>query len=260
MKIGLLSSKAPTERGSYGPLSCVIFCRQFAVAWVDRVSELHFEGVGMTSRRTRDRLVQRLREQGVADEKILSLMSSVPRHFFLEEALSHRAYEDTALPIGYGQTLSQPYVVARMTELLVSHSTSLERVLEIGTGSGYQTAILSQVAERVWSVERIKALQDKARTRLQQLKIYNVFLRYADGGLGLPEYAPFDAILSAAAPERVPDDLKRQLAPGGALVIPVGGHSQNLVVVKRLSEGDEFEERVVEPVRFVPLLSGITRG
>lgn len=237
----------------------VIFCRQFA-AWVDKVSELRFEGVGMTSRRTRDRLVQRLRDQGVADEKILGLVSSVPRHLFLEEALSHRAYEDTALPIGYGQTLSQPYIVARMTELLVEHCSSLEKVLEIGTGSGYQTAILSQVAARVWSVERIKPLQDKARARLQQLKIYNVFLRYADGSLGLPDYAPFDGILSAAAPERVPDELKQQLAPGGALVIPVGGHAQNLVVVKRLSEGDEYEERVVEPVRFVPLISGITRG
>lgn len=224
------------------------------------MSELHFEGVGMTSRRTRDRLVQRLREKGISDDKILRLVASVPRHMFLDEALSHRAYEDTALPIGYGQTLSQPYVVARMTELLVNHSTSLNKILEIGTGSGYQTAILSQVAGTVWSVERIRALQEKARTRLQSLKIYNVNLRYADGGLGLADYAPFDAILSAAAPERVPQDLKMQLAPGGALVIPVGVDTQNLVVIKRVGEGDEFEEQIIEPVRFVPLLSGVMRG
>lgn len=223
------------------------------------MSQLYFEGVGMTSQRTRDRLVQRLREQGIKHDIVLNLMACVPRHLFLDEALSHRAYEDTALPIGYGQTLSQPYIVARMTELLLENCASLHKVLEIGSGSGFQTAVLSQIAKKVWAIERIKPLLDKARTRLQQLKVYNVQLRHADGGMGLADYAPFDAILSAAAPSHIPPELKLQLAPNGVLVIPVGDQQQNLVVVKRLGDTTEFEQQVIEPVRFVPLLPGTSR-
>ncbi len=213
----------------------------------------------MTSRRTRDRMVNRLREQGIQHPEVLELMAKLPRHLFLDEALAHRAYEDTALPIGYSQTLSQPYIVARMTELLLNHCQRLDRVLEIGTGSGYQTVILSQLCKKVWSVERIRALQDKARARTQSFKIYNIQFKHADGGLGLPDYAPYDAILSAAAPALVPDDLKAQLAADGVLVIPVGVEQQELTVIKRKGDTDEFEQHIIEPVRFVPLLSGITR-
>lgn len=223
------------------------------------VSDLYIQGVGMTSQRTRTRLVERLQEQGIKNLEVLELMSKTPRHAFLDEALSHRAYEDTALPIGYGQTLSQPYIVARMTELLLQHSASLAKVLEVGTGSGYQTAILSQVAEKVWSVERIQPLQEKARQRLQSLKAYNVQLRLADGSFGLSSQAPFDAILSAAAPAKIPVELKQQLAPDGVLIIPVGDQQQDLVLVKRVGDSDEFQEVKVEPVKFVPLLSGITK-
>lgn len=213
----------------------------------------------MTSRRTRARLIERLKDQGIKNLDVLECLANVPRHLFLDEALAHRAYEDTALPIGFGQTLSQPYIVARMTELVLQHSSSMERVLEIGTGSGYQTTILSLLSERVWSVERIKPLQEKARKRLQQLKRYNVQLRLADGGFGLTDYAPYNAILSAAAPLEIPEELKLQLAPNGVLVIPVGEQEQQLTLVKRLGDSKEYEERRIEPVKFVPLLSGITR-
>lgn len=223
------------------------------------VNDLYFQGVGMTSQRTRSRLVERLREQGIRNMAVLELMSRTPRHAFLDEALAHRAYEDTALPIGHGQTLSQPYIVARMTELLLQHSTSLNKVLEVGTGSGYQTAILSQIAEQVWSVERIKPLQEKARQRLQQLKAYNVQLRLADGCFGLKSQAPYDAILSAAAPSTLPEELKEQLGPDGVLVIPVGDEQQRLYLVKRLGDSQEFEQRKIEPVKFVPLLSGVSK-
>ncbi|BFM20178.1 protein-L-isoaspartate(D-aspartate) O-methyltransferase [Gilvimarinus japonicus] len=224
------------------------------------MSNLILEGVGMTSLRTRERLVQRLMEQGVSDLKVLDVIRNTPRHLFLDEALSHRAYEDSALPIGFGQTLSQPYIVARMTEVLLGAAGgSLKRVLEVGTGSGYQTTVLAQLVEQVYSVERIKPLQDKARQRLRQLGLRNVVLSHADGGFGWPDKGPFDGILSTAAPRFVPEELKQQLAPNGVLVIPVGDREQSLHLVLRVGETDEFVTKVLEPVRFVPLLSGTAR-
>lgn len=220
------------------------------------VSGVDIDGIGMTSRRTRERLIQRLREQGVEDNAVLDIVRSTPRHLFLDEAMAHRAYEDVALPIGFQQTLSQPYIVARMTELLLAKGPRT-RVLEIGTGSGYQTAILAQLVDEVYSVERIKPLQQKARQRLRQLKLRNVHMNHADGGMGWPERGPFDGILSAAAPEKIPEELLRQLAPGGRLVIPVGGETQHLQVIDRTLEG--FETHVVEPVYFVPLRPGTVR-
>lgn len=213
----------------------------------------------MTSKRTRDRLVQRLIDRGINDQQVLDVIGSTPRHLFLDEALSHRAYEDTALPIGYGQTLSQPYVVARMTEVLLGAGGRLRRVLEVGTGSGYQTAVLAQLVEHVWSVERIKPLQDKARQRLRELRLNNVTFKHSDGGFGWEEQGPFDGILSAAAPRQIPHSLLQQLAPGGVLVIPVGGDEQHLHLVVRDGEGEKFHTQVLEPVHFVPLLSGVTR-
>lgn len=214
----------------------------------------------MTSLRTRERLVQRLVEKGIADWRVLDVIRNTPRHLFLDEALSHRAYEDSALPIGYGQTLSQPYIVARMTEILLGAAGSkLERVLEVGTGSGYQTAVLAQLVGQVYSVERIKPLQDKARQRLRELGLRNVMMDHADGGFGWPEKAPFDAILSAAAPQYVPEDLKQQLAPNGVLVIPVGGEQQELQLIVRDGDSDQFMTQSLEVVRFVPLLSGKAR-
>tara|TARA_R110000823_G_scaffold268395_2_gene388273 strand:+ start:576 stop:1184 length:609 start_codon:yes stop_codon:yes gene_type:complete len=201
------------------------------------------------------RLVQRLKESGIESDRVLDVMGQVPRHIFLDEALSHRAYEDTSLPIGYGQTLSQPYIVARMTELLLRHEPA--RVLELGTGSGYQTAVLSQLFGQIYSVERIKPLQDRARDRLRQLNIRNVMLKHADGGMGWPERGPFDGIIVTAAPMEVPSELLDQLADGGVLVAPVGEEHQVLVEVIR--NGDRFERRELEPVRFVPLLGGVVR-
>lgn len=209
----------------------------------------------MTSRRTRMRLVQRLKESGIESDRVLEVMGQIPRHIFLDEALSHRAYEDTSLPIGYGQTLSQPYIVARMTELLLKHEPA--RVLELGTGSGYQTAVLSQLFDQIYSVERIKPLQDRARDRLRQMSIRNVMLKHADGGMGWPERGPFDGIIVTAAPMEVPTELLDQLADGGVLVAPVGEEHQVLVEVTR--NGDKFERRELEPVRFVPLLGGVVR-
>ncbi len=220
------------------------------------MSNLLIQGVGMTSQRTRERLIQRLVDQGVTNLRVLDVIRNTPRHLFLDEALAHRAYEDTALPIGYGQTLSQPYIVARMTEILLGAAGRLGKVLEVGTGSGYQTSILAQLATRVYSVERIKPLQDKARERLRKLGLNNVQLRHADGGFGWPEEGPFEAILSAAAPAVVPDELLVQLAPGGVLVIPVGAREQQLHLIVRDSENDKFITQVLEPVRFVPLVPG----
>lgn len=213
------------------------------------------EGIGMTSRRTRMRLVQRLREAGIESDRVLEIMGEVPRHIFLDEALSHRAYEDTSLPIGYGQTLSQPYIVARMTELMLAHGPA--RVLELGTGSGYQTAVLSRLFPEIYSVERIKALQDRARERLRQLQARNVFLKHADGGMGWPERGPFAGIIVTAAPIEIPRELLAQLADGGVLIAPVG--EENQVLVEVIRRGDRFEHRELEPVRFVPLLGGVVR-
>lgn len=213
----------------------------------------------MTSLRTRERLVQRLIEQGVSDYQVLDVMRNTPRHLFVDEALAHRAYEDTALPIGHGQTLSQPYIVARMTEILLGAGGKLDKVLEVGTGSGYQTSILAQLLPRIYSVERIKPLQDKARERLRLLGLHNVQLRHADGGFGWPDMGPFDGILSAAAPAVVPEELLAQLAPGGVLVIPVGAQEQHLHMIIRDDSSDKFITQILEPVKFVPLVPGITR-
>ncbi|WP_201356437.1 protein-L-isoaspartate(D-aspartate) O-methyltransferase [Amphritea japonica] len=212
----------------------------------------------MTSQRTRSRLVQRLKNQGITDQQVLDVVAGTPRHIFIDEALSHRAYEDTALPIGFNQTISQPYIVARMTEILLS-AGPVERVLEVGTGSGYQTTILAQLVDKVFSVERIKPLQDKARQRFSLLKIRNISLQHSDGGMGWPERGPFDGIMVTAAPEEVPPELLAQLAVGGRLVIPVGGsRNQQLKLVVRVTETD-YETSVLEGVKFVPLLSGTVR-
>lgn len=218
------------------------------------MNEFHLNGIGMTSQRTRDRLIGRLQDQGIRNFDVLDAIRSVPRHLFIDEALAHRAYEDTALPIGHNQTISQPYIVARMTELLIEGGR-LKNVLEIGTGSGYQTAILSRFAQQVCSVERIKALQEKARGRLKALKISNVLLRYADGNIGLKDKAPFDGILAAAAPAQIPQELKDQLAVGGRLIIPVGEAKQVLYRVTRTESG--FQQEKIEDVKFVPFRSGV---
>jgi protein-L-isoaspartate(D-aspartate) O-methyltransferase len=223
------------------------------------MSNFQLQGIGMTSQRTRQRLVDRLTEQGITNLNVLDVIADTPRHIFLDEALSHRAYEDTALPIGYGQTLSQPYIVARMTEVLIGAAGELNNVLEIGTGSGYQTTVLAQLVKKVYSVERIKPLQDKARTRLRQLGLYNVELKYADGNFGWPDKGPYDGILSTAAPREVPQELFEQLAPNGVLVIPVGGAQQELRLIMREGDTDKFVTQVLEGVKFVPLLSGTTR-
>jgi protein-L-isoaspartate(D-aspartate) O-methyltransferase len=220
------------------------------------LNSLDVRGIGMTSLRTRERMVQRLREQGITDKAVLNVIRNTPRHMFVDEALAQRAYEDSSLPIGYSQTLSQPWIVARMTELLLEHGP-MERVLEIGTGSGYQTAVLAQLVGQVYSVERIKPLQNKARTRLRNLRLKNVSLRHADGGMGWETEAPFDGIVATAAPEEVPAELCEQLALGGRLIIPVGLKTQYLQVITRGPEG--FETITYDPVRFVPLRTGVVR-
>ena len=219
------------------------------------ISERDRSGIGMTSARTRERLVERLRAQGIRDTGVLGQIRSVPRHLFVDEALASRAYEDTALPIGLGQTISQPYVVARMTEAAVSEGRPA-KVLEIGTGCGYQTAVLAGLAGHVYSIERVGPLLRKARQRLRELGIQNVHFRHGDGWEGWPRFAPFDAIIVTAAPPETPRALLEQLGEGGRLVIPVGGRgSQELLEIRRL--GDHFEERVLDQVVFVPLLPGL---
>lgn len=224
-----------------------------------RVSSVDLSGIGMTSQRTRDRLVQKLREQGISNQKVLDAMRQVPRHIFLDEALAHRAYENTALPIGYSQTISQPYIVALMTQLVLSYGPR-KKVLEVGTGSGYQAAILALLVEKVYTVERIKPLLMKARERFRLLGLRNIISGHSDGGEGWGQYAPYDAIISTAAPEQVPDDLLFQLAPDGILVIPVGmENDQELRVIHRMGDSSNFEEEVITKVRFVPLLGGTQR-
>lgn len=216
----------------------------------------NYLGIGMTSQRTRERLVQRLMEQGITEPRVLEVMRSVPRHLFVDEALSSRAYEDTALPIGCGQTISQPYVVARMTEALLACRP--RKVLEVGSGCGYQTAILASLGLEVFSIERIAALYEKARRNLARVKLSHVRLRHGDGYAGWKGQAPFDAILVAAAPPQIPAALLEQLADGGCLVIPVGGEgAQRLLRVTR--QGAQFSEEVLEMVSFVPMLSGTDR-
>lgn len=208
----------------------------------------------MTSQRTRDRMLSRLREQGIKDEIVLSAIGNTPRHIFVDEALSIRAYEDVSLPIGFGQTISQPYIVARMSELL-RNGKQLGKVMEIGTGCGYQTAVLSKLAKEVYSVERIRPLVMKARGHLRELKCVNVKLAHADGNIGLAEIAPFDAILVTAAASHIPQDLLNQLAVGGRLIIPVGTDEQVLFLVERTAETD-YRQTKLEAVKFVPLLGG----
>ncbi len=211
-------------------------------------------GIGMTSQRTRERLVQRLVEAGISHSGVLEAMRSLPRHLFVDEALASRAYEDSSLPIGHGQTISQPYIVARMTEALLAGGPR-DTVLEIGTGSGFQTAVLASLVRRVYSVERVADLYEKAERRLRGLKLRNVRLRHGDGHLGWSDYAPFDGILVTAAPEGVPRGLVAQLAPGGCMVLPVGRNEQQaLVRVTRTESG--YEHELIEPVVFVPLLGG----
>ncbi len=212
-------------------------------------------GIGMTSQRARDRLVEQIRKMGIRSELVLNLIATTPRHLFVDEALASRAYENNALPIGFGQTISQPYIVAAMTESLLG-PTPLGNVLEIGAGCGYQSVVLSQVAKTVYSVERIGALASKLRVRLHELRVNNVRVRHGDGRLGWEKHAPFDAILVAAASFGIPEALTEQLAPGGRLVIPVGQPgNQKLVLVTKTRDG--IEEQVLELVSFVPMVDGI---
>lgn len=214
----------------------------------------HLQGIGMTSQRTRDRLITRLSEQGITNQKVLDVISKTPRHIFVDEALDSRAYEDTALPIGYNQTISQPYIVAKMTELLLEFGY-LQKVLEIGTGCGYQAAILSQLVGHVYTVERILPLQRKAINNLRELKLKNISYLHSDGGDGWPDYAPFDGIIVTAAPPIIPQTLLQHLVIGGVMVIPVGNDiSQKLYRVVRKVDG--FSIETLENVSFVPFLSG----
>jgi protein-L-isoaspartate(D-aspartate) O-methyltransferase len=213
------------------------------------------EGLGMTSQRARDRLIERLRAEGIRDERVLAAMRTVPRHLFIDEALASRAYEDTALPIGRAQTISQPWVVARMTEALLEFGVP-KKVLEIGTGSGYQAAVLSELIEQVYTVERIDELQRLARRRFRKLGIDNVKCRYDDGRIGWAEHAPFDAIIVTAAAAALDDSLIAQLAPGGVLVAPVGGSAgQQLLRLRHTEEG--IKQETLGAVVFVPLLGGL---
>jgi protein-L-isoaspartate(D-aspartate) O-methyltransferase len=215
---------------------------------------LQHHGIGMTSQRTRERLIERLYEEGLSNPHVLEVIRRTPRHLFVDEALAHRAYEDTALPIGHNQTISQPYMVGRMTELLLS-AGPLDKVLEIGTGSGYQTAVLAQLVERVFSVERIQSLQERAKERLAELKLRNVVFRWGDGWEGWNALGPYNGIIVTAAAAEVPQALLEQLALGGRLVIPVGaGDVQELLLIVR--EEDGYSRHVLDAVRFVPLLNG----
>ena len=222
---------------------------------------LDVQGIGMTSQRTRNRLVKQLREMGIRHEGVLYMISKVPRHLFIDEALASRAYENIALPIGYGQTISQPYIVARMTELALAGQEPVNKVLEVGTGSGYQAAVLAPLVGEVFTIERIAALYQEARTLLTALGYRNIHSFLSDGSWGLEREAPFDVIMVTAAPEEVPPALLQQLAVGGRLVIPVGkpGFIQTLQVIQRLSEND-FKTSHYESVQFVPLISESRQG
>ena len=212
-------------------------------------------GIGMTSARTRDRLVQRLREQGIHDLRVLERIRNVPRHIFVDEALASRAYEDTALPIGFGQTISQPYIVARMTQALISGGLP-EKVLEIGFGCGYQTAVLAPFAQKMFSIERVAPLVAPAKQRLKELGVRNVKLKHGDGMKGWPTQAPFDGIIVAAAPLTLPEALLKQLAPGGRLIVPVGPDGQQqLMRITRRDNG--VQKEMLGPVAFVPMLGGL---
>jgi protein-L-isoaspartate(D-aspartate) O-methyltransferase len=212
------------------------------------------KGIGMTSARTRERLVQRLRDQGIQNEDVLEQIRNVPRHLFVDEALASRAYEDTALPIGLGQTISQPYVVARMTEALLDGFEG-EKVLEVGTGCGYQTAVLAPLVKKIYTIERIPELLRRAKQRLRELDIYNVQFKPGDGWQGWPKYGPYDGIIVTAAPDEIPEKLLQQLAPGGRLIIPVGPTGvQDLVMITNCN--DHYEQVSLGAVSFVPLVKG----
>jgi protein-L-isoaspartate(D-aspartate) O-methyltransferase len=211
-------------------------------------------GIGMTSPRTRARMVERLREQGIRDERVLAAMGAVARHLFVEEALASRAYEDTALPIGFGQTISQPYVVARMAQTLLD-GKSPGKILEVGTGCGYQAAVLAQLFPEVYSIERIKGLHERARANLLGLRLKNLRLAHGDGYAGLEKAAPFQSIILAAAPREIPEALRAQLAPGGRMVLPLESKAgQRLVLIERSGRG--FIEAELDAVRFVPMTAG----
>lgn len=216
--------------------------------------EEHLRGIGMTSQRARDRLVERLRAMGIRSEPVLEALRQTPRHYFVDEALASRAYENTALPIGYGQTISQPYIVARMTEALLD-SGPVDKVLEVGGGCGYQTAVLTGLVGRVYTIERIKNLADRLRERVSELRMGNVMVRHGDGNEGWPECAPFDAILVAAAPAGLPEALQDQLTVGGRLIIPLGDQeAQQLVLFER--NAHRVRRTVLDTVKFVPMLKG----
>jgi protein-L-isoaspartate(D-aspartate) O-methyltransferase len=214
-------------------------------------------GIGMTSQRTRARMVERLREQGITDARVLEAMAAVPRHLFVEEAFASRAYEDSSLPIGFGQTISQPYVVAYMIERLRKGGRELGKVLEVGTGCGYQAAVLASLAAEVYSIERIKELLERARGNLRELRLKNLRLAHGDGAAGMEKAAPFDSIILAAAASRMPQALLPQLAKGGRMILPLresGADAQRLVLVERSRLG--YTETPLDPVRFVPLRAG----
>ena len=221
---------------------------------MNRRSHPQTQGIGMTSQRTRARMVERLRKEGITDETVLAALGTVPRHLFVEEALASRAYDDDALPIGFSQTISQPYVVALMIQALRA-GRELGKVLEVGTGCGYQAAVLAQVATEVYSIERIAPLLAKARANLRELRLPNLRLKHGDGNLGLPEAAPFDSIILAAASARLPQALLQQLAPGGRMILPFGSSEQVLRLVERTRSG--YSETTLDAVRFVPMLMGV---
>lgn len=215
------------------------------------------QGIGMTSQRTRERMVQRLGDLGISNLRVLEAMLAIPRHLFVDEAFAHRAYEDVALPIAFNQTISQPYIVARMTEVLLAALPAQPNILEIGTGCGYQTAVLARLVRQVYSIERIAPLLERTRARLRELKVTNVTLNCADGSFGWSRHAPFDGIIVTAAAGSVPDALLKQLAPGGTLVLPEGGKIQRLRIYRKQEEGVVMQD--LEEVRFVPLLGGVER-
>ena len=212
------------------------------------------DGIGMTSGRTRMRMIENLRKEGVTDERVLNAMAEIPRHVFVDEGIASRAYEDVALPIGHGQTISSPAIVGLMTQMLLAVKP-MDKVLEVGTGCGYQTAVLGKLVKEVYTLERIAPLMDKARRHLRDLRFYNIRYKHADGHSGYPEGAPYDGILMAASATHVPEALKKQLAVGGRMVLPVGTDDQWLYVVDRKENG--FVEQKCAAVRFVPLLPGL---